>query len=439
MAALMMSVLTLVSCMNEDPIETSPECAIVSFSVGSISSSVITKKYDSSGNATDTVVRKTLTGSDIHFNINQVEGHIYTVDSLPNWVNLTRVVPSFTCYGNVYRKVEGNDSLYYNITSGSDSIDFSKPVELMCIATDGHSYKTYTVDIYKHVANTDTLEWKATTSDLAIAGESKLFYTASKVFAFAQNEDGESVVTIANSNDATTWSTPMVIPVASESIVLFKDAFYGQGTDGYLYRSTPEQLAATWTKASDQQVERLVAADAYFLYAYDGLAIIGTADLNTWAEQGSTDLDMLPETSVNVQAYTSNTNSAMQQVVLTGISSHNSEHAVVWYKTTTQEVNTNQPWAYIQVTPDNPFGLPRLHHLSVTRYNKALYAIGAENGAYKYLYRSDDNGIAWHPQTEKYPMPADLDADKGAASIVAVDKQLWIIQENGTIWQGSIQ
>ena len=102
-------------------------------------------------------------------------------------------------------------------------------------------------------------------------------------------------------------------------------------------------------------------------------------------------------------------------------------------------MNTNQPWAYIQVTPDNPFGLPRLHHLSVTRYNKALYAIGAENGAYKYLYRSDDNGIAWHPQTEKYPMPADLDADKGAASIVAVDKQLWIIQENGTIWQGSIQ
>lgn len=83
--------------------------------------------------------------------------------------------------------------------------------------------------------------------------------------------------------------------------------------------------------------------------------------------------------------------------------------------------------------------MPHFDHPSVTCYDGALYAIGEEEGAYSELYRSDDNGITWHPQSKKYPMPTDLKPANGVASIVAVDNNLWIIQENGKVWQGSIQ
>ena len=75
----------------------------------------------------------------------------------------------------------------------------------------------------------------------------------------------------------------------------------------------------------------------------------------------------------------------------------------------------------------------------MTRYDGALFAIGTTEGKYEYLYRSDDCGITWYPQTQLYPLPEELDATNGIASIVAVNNQLWIIQENGNVWEGSIQ
>ena len=156
-AVLMMTVLACASCIKDDDTTTSPECAIVSFSVGSIKSYVTTKKYDSEGNATDTIVQRTYSGSDIYFNIDQVNGRIYNVDSLPVWIDLSRVVPSYTCYGSLFGKVVEGDELFYHLTSGKDFIDFSKPVELVCVSTDGLSSKYYTVDIRKHVSATDTL------------------------------------------------------------------------------------------------------------------------------------------------------------------------------------------------------------------------------------------------------------------------------------------
>ena len=450
MTMLVMALCVCVSCIKDNnTIEASPECAIVSFSVGSITSSVVTKKYDKDGNATDTVVSKTISGSDIYFNIDQINGRIYNVDSLPNWVDVSRVVPAFSSYGHVLGKVKKDDDLYYLLTSGVDSVDCSKTVELVCIATDGISSKYYTLDIYKHVDATDTLEWKSVESNLSIAGQSRVFCADNKVFAFAKNDEGESVVTFvdgaveASSSqpvyDAAQWSEPCVIPVDGTSVGLYDEMFYGVGADGCIYRAVPEQLATTWAKISDLQVERLLAADKYYLYAYDGHAIIGSSDLQEWSVQGVSNLDMLPETCVNFYSYASNTNDDIQVAVMTGLCSKNASNGVAWYKTSSQDSNINQFWSYIEVTDDNPYGLPRLEHLSITRYHNALYAIGAASGKYEYLYRSDDNGITWHPLTKMYPVPSGLDVANGAASITTVGNSLWIIQENGKIWQGSIR
>ena len=436
MLLLITTAFTLASCMGEEELETAPECAIISFSVNKITSHVITQQYDSEGNATDVVTTKTILGKDIPFNIDQVNGRIYTVDSLPNWVDLTKVIPTFVCQGNVYAKLLPDNDMYFSLTSGKDSINFSKTVELMCVSTDGLSSKRYMVDIYKHRVNTDTLRWKASTSNLAITGESKVYSTAEKVFVFAKDDAGNDVSTVANSNNCTQWSAPATIPVDFNSIVMFGEKFYGLSQDGYIYYATDEQ-ATVWEQAADKKVARLLAADEHYIYAYDGQSIIGSSDLSTWSVQGSEELEMLPETSNNSISYPSRSNDQFQIAVMTGISSNNSNNGVTWYKMTSKDDN-NQEWSYIQVTPDNAFGLPRLNNLSTTYYKGAIYAIGSESGKYKYLYRSNDNGIAWHPLTELHPVPADLDAANGAASIAAVGNQLWIIQENGKIWQGSI-
>ena len=439
MTVLMMTVFVLVSCLGSDDIETTPQCAITSFAVNSITCDALAKKYDQYGNATDTIVSKTMYGSQIYFNIDQLNGHIYTVDSLPNWVDLEKVVPVIYSQGDVYYKLQAEDELYYPLESGKTIIDFSKTVELLCSSTDGLSKRIYRVDMYKHAGNTDTLEWKSTTSNLAISGASKAFHVDSKVFVFAQNDDEQPVMTFAEVDDAKTWSEPVCIPVDNGSIVLFDNNFYGLGKDGYIYSCAPEQLGATWAKASDQTVERLLAADGFYLYAYDGTAIIGTSDLNTWTVEGTEDLEMLPETSINSISKPSNTNNSLLVTVMTGLSSHNSLNGVTWYKNASKDSSINQPWAYIQVTPDNAYGMPHFNHASVTYYEGALYAIGVKENAYDELYRSDDNGITWHPQSTKYPMPKDLNPANGMASIIAVDKNLWIIQENGKVWQGSIQ
>ena len=439
-AVMMTTLVALPSCLSDNNgTSTSSDCAIVDFSVSNITSYVTEKKYDSKGNATDTIVSRVTLGSDIHFNIDQVNNRIHVIDSLPNWVDITAVVPSYTSFGSVYLKTETSDGPYSRLFSGVDSIDFSETVQLLCVSTDGLAERIYEVDIFKHKAQTDTLEWKEATANLAIKGESKAFCADGKVFLFAKNADGNDIVTVADNHDYTEWSAPVTIPVQSGSIVRFNGQFYGLTTDGYIYSSTPDLMAASWEKACDQKVESLLAADDYYLYAYDGIAIIGSSNLEEWEQQGMTDLPLLPETCIASISYPSKTNSNIQTAVMVGLSSQNTENGVTWHKVSSLEKATNQAWAYIQVTNDNPFGMPYLNHLSITYYDNAIFAIGAEEGTYKYLYRSDDNGISWHPLTAKYPLPKGLEAENGAASIVATEEELWIIQENGKVWKGYMQ
>lgn len=427
---------SMTACMDDNnTTETSPECVITSFGTGKITSNVVEKEYDKDGNATDVIRTKSISGSDIHFNIDQVKGHIYTTDSLPSWVDLSKVTLSFVCYGSLYYKVPEEADLYYRLTSGSDSINVSKTVDLLCVATDGVARKAYKLDIYKHKVATDTLVWKTTSSDLSIVGSSRLYSTNGKVMAFAHDGNGRNVYTCTDETDGTAWTAPVSIPVESSSVIMKGSTFYGADAEGYIYTSTD---ADTWSRVSDRQVDRLLAADNNNVYALSGSSIIGSTDMATWTEAGKADIDMLPDSYSQYTYYTSKTNNNICIAVMAGISSHNSHNGVTWYKQTSTLTDSNMPWAYIEVTADNTFGMPHLDNMSITRYEDALYAAGSIDGKYVRMYRSDDNGISWHQLSAKYPMPADLNTQQGTANLVAVGSQLWIIQENGKIWKGSI-
>lgn len=441
MASLMFVVSqALVSCMNDEEIVPTPECAITSFSVGSIKSLVTIKKYDKDGNATDTTVSRTIGGAEIAFNIDQLNGKIYNVEELPNWVNLTRVVPSFSGYGNVYGRVgQAGDSLFYTLSSGNDSIDFSKPVELLCVALDGVSTKRYTVEMRKSEKDLTMMEWAKSASNVDLDGVKKLFFTSDKVFAFAKNGEGKNFVCVNTIGAGAAWAVKTEMPISGldcSSVVMFNDKFYAIDAEGYIYCSVPETVTDEWTKVSEKKMARLLCADDFRLYAYDGNAIVGSENMSEWQEYGTMDLDKLPETSVGSMCYKSRTNENISIVVMTGVTENNAINGVSWYKVSSADPSIDQKWSYMQVTLDNAYGLPRLGNLSVARSKGALYAIGTKNGKYERFYRSQDNGLTWHAlSVDTHPMPEELNAANGSAVLVGDEAHLWIYQENGEVWE----
>ena len=453
-----LTMLVLGSCVKDkDDENVSPACAITSFSVGSITSYVTTT--DAAGQSV--VTKRVVTGTDIYFSIDQKAGTITNVYPLPNWISLTKVVPKFTSQGDVY--VAAGDVLW-EITSGTDSIDVSSPVTLCCVSTDGSYSKRYTLTIHKNTEVSDTILWnRLTTADLQLSGSHRALVLPAtykdrhnadsvvyRMFVFSNNPEGKPQVTsTTDRSQGTTWTAPEELTGAAgtidyQSIVIHKGQLYAIDENGGLYASTEHEKGVTWTKVTDSPFVRLLGSDGLYLYGFDGTDILGTVDFSTWEVSGSEDVDKLPSSSLYSYYFTSHTNSELTIAMMGGISSGSSVNGVSWYKVTSAEDYFNAPWSYIQVTADNAYGCPRLEELSVVNYGGYLYAMGRRRFAgdeYKFegFYCSEDNGIAWRLQSEKWRLPADLDAANGPASVLLVGNLLYVVQSGGGVWRGTIK
>ena len=432
-APMCLALLAFVSCVTDSETATAPECAIVSFSVADIASSVVVRKYD----GTDTTVTRTISGSDIFFNIDQNKGLIYNVDSLPVWANIKRIVPTISCYGTVYaqRNIENNDSAYYVVTSGSDSIDFTVHRDFIVVSTDGRSVKHYDVDIRKSAYYTDTLAWTGYESDTHFGQNTRIVSLGNKGYMFYETNDGEMKVSC--SENGYNWSESNDVAVRYNTVFTYKDSFVGLGSDSCIYSSAD---AKTWTKMSDKHIKTLLGSDNVYLYAFFDGKLMGTSDYETWEVCGTADLDNLPTSNVYSYSFTSRTNSNLQIALMGGISENNADYGVAWYKVTSSDKDSNQEWNYLAPTDDNTQRFPRLYQLEVTRYGNDLYAIGmeGESNDYKYLYRSTDNGLSWWAMTEKYMLPNDIEAYSGMARLASVGNEIWILRGQ-RLWKGVVR
>lgn len=420
------------SCLGDDDVEISAKCFIDSFSVGDIT----TAFHTTTAQGIDSIYKRTIDGKNVRFNIDQIEGHIYSVDSLPAWVDLSRVVPSISYNGTLYVNI---DSVYYPITGSGDSINFEKPVEFMVVATDGVSYKHYTVDISHVAIAPDSLLW-TTIADHNLADISDRWLgTFGGRLTVIGTIDGNTVYT--TSPDAMTWSTPQTIVTPSDeqivtsTIVTFQGKLYANDTDGNIFTTTD---VAHWDKVGQHTVSRLLTADPYYLYAIDAADgnIIATSDLSSWQVVGHRNLDRLPLTDVTTFAYPARTNPNIYVNVMLGINPQ-VENAVAWYKIATGD-ESHQTWDYINITSENAYPMPGVAPLSAFRLDDALFAMPGTNSQF---YRSDDNGITWHPVTRYQFPPTGLKAYK-AVSITAIDNTVWMMQSTDNhrinIWKGRL-
>lgn len=425
------------SCMkDDDEIQSSPECVITKFTVGDIDTEVSIKL----ASGKDTIVTRTIGGSSVAFNIDQINNKIYSVDSLPSWVDISGVIPTVNSTGYVYIK-EGDETDFHQFASGTDSVDFTKPVKFLIIATDGVSTKEYTAQIFKKDSEADSLAWKAVEgADLQLEGAHRTLTLADRIYVFGESE-GQAIVTSSSFlSEGASWRKPAQLTceqgsVDWTSVVAYNGYLYALNTEGHICRSTNDERGETWSVVSDRVFARLLGTDELYLYACDESGIWGSADLQNWAECGSSDLDMLPETNIATVSYVSKTNSAMRNAVMCGLTSANSDNAVVWYKVSSANESINQKWNYVQVAADNVYACPKLDNLSIICHNAEMYAIGGNNAG---IYVSADNGISWHLQTKKKLLPAEVTGQSTPASMVAGNGYLWLIQSGGKVWRGKI-
>ena len=448
------AVLSLASCMKSDSDGGEPYCAINTFSVGSIVSYVQTK--DADGNPT--VSKRVVSGSEIFFRIDQKAGTITNIDPLPNWITLTKVLPTFTSYGNVFIV---SDSLMWLISSGSDSIDVSVPRTLACISTDGQYKKDYKLTITKRAEVSDTILWKRLTSaDLQLTGEHRAMMLAAtykdvnqtdslvrRIFVFSDDE--ASLPQVTSTLDGQSWTVPATLTGAEgiidyQSVTIHQGMLYALDDLGKLYAATELSKGIAWTKVADTSLLWLLGSDGVYLYGTDGTKILGTADMVNWNSKGTNDLEMLPQRCVYSYASPMKTNGDLTMAMMGGINSVNTANAVTWYKMTYANDEWDAPWSYIQVTGDNAYGCPRLEELSTIYYEGQLYTMGRRlqsDGTYRFegFYCSEDNGIAWRLKQSKWLLPKDLNAADGPASVVLVGNTLYVVQQGGNVWQGVIQ
>lgn len=450
-----LGILMMVSCVKSNETESSPYCGIISFGVSNIVSYV---PYKTSSGETVTQ-KKTVDGSNILFDINQQEGTIKTANPLPNWINLTKVVPTFSCYGTL---VYITGDYMQVVTSGTDSLDFTEPHTLRCISTDGLYWKDYITTFDKNSDVQDTIVWESMANNLSLdADEHKSLMVSAmykdiygadslvrRTFVFSNNSSGQPQVTSTTErSQATTWMTPTVLSGADgtidfNSVMVHNGELYALDDQNKLYKSTEAAKALTWTKVANTNLTRLLASDGVYLYGYNGTKILSTKDYTTWNEVGDQALDMLPETDIYNFYHTSYTNDKIIIVMMGGMTSKNTGNGVTWYKITdtVEEDEDPDPWDYMAVSSENAYGCPYLQEASTVCLNDKLYMMGrGTDGKFAGMYRSEDNGISWHLQSTKWRLPEALDGNNGAASMVLVGNVLYVMQKGGKVWKGTIK
>ena len=424
------------SCLKDSDVETTPECAIISFSVGDIKGQI--HVTDSKGE--DSIVYRAITGSSILFNIDQISGVISSVDSLPSWVDFKHVFPSATSYGTVYHCYEDEKThLPSQVLLGRDSIDFTKDVELIVYGTDNVNTKKYTARIFQSKQDADTLVWDdLLDNNLVLTNNNKLVTNGKDLYVFSQ--DGSDVV-MTLSKDGVSWETPVSISDATldvMSVLFFQNKFYALNESGEILSSTDGKQ---WVKATEQTAQRLLGGDNNYLYILSDNKILASSDFESWNENGIKDIDMLPETNISCLSYATKTNPDIYNVIMTGTSQNNLENSVVWYKVSSLFEQTNQKWFYINNTNDSQYQLPYADEVTLLHVDGLLIAYIADyaNESH-YLYHSEDNGISWKQYTSFILPPSTIDATL-PSSVVACKDKIWIVQSGNSekkpkVWKG---
>ena len=424
------------SCSNDDD-EVTPDndyCYIKSVVLGTV------KRKTSTLNTS-------FTGSYYEMTINLRDNTIENRDSLPYGSILDRVVATITFDGStlLYREKGTNaDWITYNST---DSLDLTKPLELLLLSNDNSSSRTYTFKVNVHKQDGDSFNWSKCESNvpqLAEMTDMKAFVKNDKLMVLGQKAATIVLAERTLAGTQGTWqeTTTTGLPATTDLQTLRQQA-------GTLYLSTTSGEIFSSTDAKDwQQVGTTLSAGLTliektedFFYVISEGKILRSVDAMTWEEERlDTEASMLPSTGIRVLSVEQANGN--KRIILVG-QREGSNNAVVWNKMwNDSEPEADALWIYFPITPDNTIPCPRLNHLNLLPYESNCFAFGGasldnKHKALDIIYISQDYGITWRP-SNVINIPSELNGTEGCiTSTVDNNHFIWIIT-NEQIWRGRL-
>ena len=156
--------LLLTSCLggNDTEVTLYDDMSISSFRLGTLDRYL----HTTSSTGEDSVYKVTYSASNYKMTIDQLGHKISNADSLLVGTDMTRIVCSVTTKNNGVVLIQSmtSDSLTY-FSSGSDSVDFTKPRVFRVRATDGSGFRDYTVSINARTQEAGIFNWIAAAAD----------------------------------------------------------------------------------------------------------------------------------------------------------------------------------------------------------------------------------------------------------------------------------
>ena len=440
-------VLLFASCLsdNDDERMGHDDAAIIAFSVKNVKRLVHTK----SSKGADSTYITTFSASDYRFYIDQINRVIYNPDSLPLGVDASKVVATISAKnaGVIAIKSAKSDSVKY--FNSADSLDFTKPRQVIVYNNSGTGMNTYTVHVNVHQQDGDAFNWSSQTKNepkLAELTAMRLLANGENLYVFG-NKGSEAKIYAAARKAAGQWQEIKPnIQLASDfyrNVVLQGKTFYGYH-DGQVVKSAD---AKNWSVVSTIALKQLVGASDAKLYALtENHEIVVSADRGaTWkTETLSPSNALLPEADLNFVVQPSKTNAGANQLFMAGTTD---QRVAQWGKIEENDKKAeNQPWTSYTPSARNRFALPNLTNLQVVKYGDALVAMGgAGKGessgvkAFSQMYGSVDGGLTWKKHATLVFPEGFQSSETSFAMTADADHYLWIVcGKTGQVWRGRL-
>lgn len=448
--AVLLSVITMMtSCLKDDSeIVTYDDAAITSFSLGTLKRVLNTKTKAGK----DTVIQTTVSCVSYAFTIDQEKGLIYNVDSLPIGTVAAKALVNINTLnsGHVFIKSLTSDSLFA-YTSSSDSLDFSKPRELQCLANDGQHVKKYTVDVRVHTEARDSFYWKQLPNSTELAAlENMRAINAGNRIMVCGTVNGTAKLYSSAQNDGNAW-TEHALPFASQPTMTACGNTLYCLTDGTLYTANVNEGSLAFTEvAKATGLRTLIAATATEITALsdDNTLMVSHDEGKTWnADNVGDDVAYLPLRDINGIRCPIQTNKDVDKIVLIGNRGIDTDKTcVVWSKVVDNGIpSRTENWIFQPFYSTSTRPAPSLDHLTVTPYNNGMLMIGGngigacELKALSKMYFSTDNGQTWYNDA-RFALPKNFDSSATSFAMVSdSNNYLWIIGgTSGQVWRGHL-
>lgn len=427
LSAIALSTLSLGSCLtnsDDDNIVTYSDCAITSFSLGSLKRTY----HTTSSTGADSTYVGTYTPTTYYFTIDQYRHEIYNTDSLPAGTDSTKVLLNVSTRngGYVYVKSTASDSIFY--LNSTDSIDFTtNPRQLCVISTDGTSSVLYKVKINIHKELPQKMTWNAPyTAEALKDGVQSIAELGNSLFV----KSGSAICSTAI-NGGKTWSSLSGGDSAS-GIASHNGYIYSTDGKGNLIRTTDCTSWETVSTTAPLGISKVLGSSAGKLYAIANDAAGNSPLVSIDTETGTATLEeFLDPASANYIAGVNSVCPAQDGKGTTIIgnitNADGSLSTFVLYKAE----NTASPQKWMILSNTYGQNLPASYTEAVS-YGKYLVALSGGK-----FYTSLDYGRSW--QT-RYYIYAPSALSKDAVSHIFADSRgtLWIFAPEGQVFTGKL-